>query len=105
MRLAVVSTVLAIALAGCAGCAGEFVQRPPARYQHDATVIVRLHPANDIARDCAELGAVHRGSVVGCFAGLGVQLPNPCEWPDPFAQLFCHELAHANGWPADHPRE
>jgi hypothetical protein len=101
-RLAVMLAAGA-ALCGCAGA--PFVQRPPARYQADTTVVVRLHRTEAIAGDCAALGADANPRTVGCFAGLGIQLPNPCGWPDPYAQVFCHELAHANGWARNHPND
>ena len=59
-----------------------------------------------VAYRCAERGAkFNPGSAFGaCRDETLVTLPNPClaitaGW---YARTLCHELAHANGWPANH---
>lgn len=39
-----------------------------------------------------------------CVSGGTILLANPCSTPEPrwYERTLCHELAHANGWPADH---
>jgi hypothetical protein len=33
-------------------------------------------------------------------------MPDPCRFPadDNYARLMCHEVAHLDGWPGNHPR-
>jgi hypothetical protein len=101
-----------LALALCGLCAitpahADFVKRPPARYRDNqpGVHIVQV-PTGEIAALCGQIAS--RGektdrTVVGCEKDGVVFLPNACEWQDPYAQLVCHETAHAGGWPADHP--
>jgi hypothetical protein len=44
-----------------------------------------------------------RGSIACANEGWAI-MPNPCAWRDPYAKMMCHELGHANGWAAGHPR-
>ncbi len=89
---------------------------PPARFTADVT------PTSVAFIDRTAMGAACGGTVgspveiEACtrlgLAGDGrilrsdVTLPNPCEGfeGEDFARLACHELAHINGWPADHGR-
>jgi hypothetical protein len=43
---------------------------------------------------------------VACTTESHITLPDPCPFAftgDHYAQIVCHEMAHVNGWPADHP--
>ena len=79
--------------------------RPPERYGRDATAVVAFVHPRFVPGTCGM--AVREGfTLYACQRGDLLVLPNPCgpgfarEW---FAHLACHELAHRNGWPADHP--
>ena len=66
-----------------------------------------VRPA-DLRRRCAERSGHSRdadlGEVVACRNSVKITVANPCllkkrGW---YANLLCHELGHANGWPANH---
>lgn len=86
------------ALSGCERA--PYVKQPPKAYQTNTTAMVRFEDTQKVWNAC------DRGpSVVGCARGVAITMPNPCQWPDDetYAQLLCHEMAHVNGWPANHP--
>lgn len=62
--------------------------------------IVFAHP--DLAAGRCAPG--ERGRVMVCRTAERVVAVNPCLYPDRgwYADLACHELAHANGWTGDH---
>jgi hypothetical protein len=96
--------MVASCLAGCAE--GSFVDAPPSQFRGPGFYAVRTVPTAQIATACAGVSTVgeRQGVVVGCAKGSVVILPNPCEWSDAYAQLACHEQAHAaRGWANDHP--
>jgi hypothetical protein len=80
--------------------------RPPLRFQHPT--LVRLQTANQpvIDRLCASrFGPAPAGMRTNaCQIGGMVVAPDPCSFPetDTYAQILCHEIGHANGWPATH---
>jgi hypothetical protein len=87
------------------GCAAEsYVKRPPVQFQHPGTYPVKTVATADIAKACAGVSVVGErpGPVLACYRPPFVILPNFCEWPGPIADIACHEIGHANGWPADH---
>lgn len=101
MRLAVLALVI---LAGCATT--PFVAAPPALYRASdgQRVTVQVVATARLPALCAsQLGSEPNAATVGCYVAPVVYLPNPCEWSDPYAQTFCHELGHARGWPRTHP--
>ena len=71
-------------------------------------VIVEFVDAGDVEMRCAERGAKLAASdaaVLSCADRLMLTVVNPCTskqqgW---YTRTLCHELAHVNGWPADHP--
>ena len=97
------------AIAALNACApAPHVQRPPARYQGDRTVVAIL--TRDPARVCASLGATaaEGRTIVACHHAGTLVLLNPCLLPaaeGDWSDDGCHELAHANGWPANHPAQ
>ena len=81
-------------------------QRPEARI-----VQIEFAAPGGIEYRCAERGAKFvddRGSgVIACADRDLVTISNPCDlkgggW---YARTLCHEMAHANGWPANHTRK
>ena len=97
-------------LAACGETQGiEPILSPPGVYQQGTKVSVEfVHPAR-VGLRCAERGAKFLGLPAinsgACADRHLMTLPNPCYstqtggW---YARLVCHELAHVNGWPADH---
>jgi hypothetical protein len=79
---------------------------PPGAFQKDTTVTVEFAGQNAIERTCHPLfGAPPKGMITrACHTGRRLVMPNPCTFPrdDEYARLLCHELGHANGWPASH---
>lgn len=90
---------------------------PPAQYRGDNTVTVTY--TSDVEQECYGSGLGYMGgdtTVLGCniqritttsdghriISNRNV-LKNPC-LTDP-RSTACHELGHANGWPADHPHQ
>lgn len=88
-----------------------WVQEPPSRFQTDTSGSIRFIPQAKVEADCFGQGTPTPppGFHTMACAGHGVMtLPNPCEMAatgDAYAQLLCHEMAHLNGWPSDHPKD
>jgi hypothetical protein len=100
MQRAAAALAAALALISCGprttGQASASVQAPQ-RYTKDAVAIVSFESGARIAVTCGP-------GIVACFKLGVIHLPNPCDPPGwPSDPLLCHELSHANGWPADHP--
>lgn len=96
----------ALLLAACDGTSEVNGGKPPVRFRHDATLKVTY--ATDVQAACHKAGLREiAGTVVNACAILTgpdprVILPNPCAASGAHARAACHELGHANGWPADH---
>jgi hypothetical protein len=104
--------IVALTLLGLSACstmhAIEPTQSPPAKFQFDSTVPVEFVAAHRVGFRCAERGAKFFGipgvNTRACANENLITMPNPCHlmgggW---YADLLCHELAHANGWPHNH---
>jgi hypothetical protein len=106
---------VALALTGCATSASgsplPSVQATPSRYSDRPTsFVLRLIDIAQINRDCRSRGPVliGTGTIWAChYTSLGlsvVVMPLPGQLsPAAWMQLFAHEVAHALGWPGDHP--
>jgi hypothetical protein len=93
----------------------ELPPRPiPANAEYQAnniTTVVFAGGPDDVDTICQAAMKTHdpRFQLVGCAmklkkGGSVLVVENPCLYPsDPYARHVCHELAHINGWPADHP--
>jgi hypothetical protein len=88
---------------------------PPPQYDHpyDGPVEERVLPVAEVRVVCASLGASHLGADASAPGGAAcawvsddtccIILPNDEVVPvDTYRR---HEIAHCNGWPADHPHE
>lgn len=79
---------------------------PPVAYQKDVTVQVEFASRQAMQVSCQRLfGQPPTGSAIeACNTGSKIVMPNPCTFPkeDRYAQLLCHEIGHANGWPSTH---
>lgn len=75
---------------------------PPNRYRDDIRVQVRF---TESAQAMCGIIKAPAGSIACAPVGGDLIIaPNPCAWRDPYAKLMCHEIGHANGWGAEHPR-
>lgn len=79
---------------------------PPERFQHNATVVLMTTDQVGIDQAClAQFGPAPPGMKTdACESGGRIVAPNPCSYPetDLYARILCHEIGHANGWPAAH---
>jgi hypothetical protein len=89
---------------------------PPSQYNHpyDGQVDERVMPVAEVRVLCDSLGASHSSADASAPGGTAA-----CAWvnddtcfiilPDdelaPIDTYRRHEIAHCNGWPADHPHD
>ena len=79
------------------------VQVPPIRYQRDAIATVEFITAERIIPRCIERGAMVLANA--CSDTKLITITNPCAYQgESYARRLCHEMAHVNGWPADHSK-
>jgi hypothetical protein len=92
---------------------------PPLRYMgdhdvaihftKDVTQVCGVAPAGYIMEGCEFPVDPKTGKPADTHAPDSIEvliLPNPCSpeyASESYAKLVCHELGHANGWPANHP--
>lgn len=74
---------------------------PPDRFQQSAEMHVKIVPEPNSKGAC---GLASQGIFEACIRGTTIYLPNPCPFgpTESYARLVCHEMAHHNGWPANH---
>lgn len=99
----------ALWVGGCVSVqALEPVIIPPAQYRMDNAVPVEFVSPGLVGIRCAQRGVKFLGmpglNSGACGDGKLITMPNPCltvtaGW---YAATLCHELAHVNGWSADH---
>lgn len=114
MKHALAITALALALASCEQnrptCTGEICDGwPPERFEADMNR-VPVTFSSSVGAACEAVGLEQTESTItkGCSVSggrnYGIIVSNPCKEKGSYAKLLCHELAHMNGWPADHPK-
>lgn len=89
------------------------VYLPPPQYAHPFTgdLEVEVIPWEDVARRCGLPGVNACARTFIKFSPDGkaelachIIYPRLSDvGPEVFVRLICHETAHCNGWPADHP--
>lgn len=83
--------------------------QPEGAYRDATAMRVEFVDSQEIGLRCAERGAVAFGkptlNALSCSNAAMMTLPNPCSVVDGgwYADLLCHEMGHANGWPESHP--
>jgi len=81
--------------------------KPPAQYDHPyaGRVDERVMPVTEVRALCTSVGA--SGRFVACaWVSDGVcHIVLPNDGQAPVATYRQHEIAHCNGWPANHPRD
>lgn len=78
---------------------------PPIRYRGDRSFQVQFVAPEEIERACGLTMPICGYKMMACRRGNKLILPNPCAGNailEPYGMLACHELGHANGWPATH---
>ena len=105
VHLALISALAgALAAAGPASLYSD--STPPVRYRRDTTVQLQVTDQEGIEQACHPVfGPPPAGMKTdACEIDGRIVAPNPCRFPDSdaYAHLLCHELGHANGWPATH---
>jgi hypothetical protein len=80
---------------------------PPAQYNHpyNGQVIERVVPEAEVRTICMSMGAdlLVRACSQHSNGTCYIVLPN--DGGAPIETFRRHEIAHCNGWPADHPRD
>jgi len=80
---------------------------PPAQYNHPyaGRVVERVMPVAEVLALCTSVGA--SGRFVACaWVSDGVcHIVLPNDEPAPVSTYRRHEIAHCNGWPANHPHD
>ena len=105
-------TIAVFSVMSLAGCMSfqplEPIKNPPLQYRNDTVVPVEFVNPMEVGFRCAERGAKFLNmpgvNSKACASTDLVTMPNPCMtitggW---YAELLCHELAHANGWSPKH---
>ena len=99
-------TLLAAAAAALSAPSYYTDQTPPERFRRDTTVRLQITGQDGINQACHKaFGPPPPGMKTdACEIDGRVIAPNPCAFPasDAYARLLCHEIGHANGWPASH---
>jgi len=91
---------LAMALLALTACEpAPNVLRPPVEYQGDSNSMVTF--TTDPDRVCRGISGHQGGPILGCEFHGALVLPNPCQHAGTYAEIACHEMAHANGWRHD----
>jgi len=88
---------------------------PPQQYDHpyDGLVEERVLPLAEVSVVCASLGASHSGADASAPGGVACAWVSnntcciilPYDEVAPVDTYRRHEIAHCNGWPADHPHD
>lgn len=86
------------------GVALAFGQTPPRQYQQGTRVVVQFESAQNVASMCSLITSGRLQNRAACANTEIIIAPNPCDYGGRYAEIMCHELAHVNGWGADHRR-
>jgi hypothetical protein len=111
-RLVTPSLLVLLSLTSCVSAAHHVRYlaelEPPVQYSHpyDGPVDERVMPVAKVRALCTSVGATGYLAACGWVSADGtchIVLPNNYQAPvDTYRR---HEIAHCNGWPADHPHD
>lgn len=78
---------------------------PPAQYNHpyDGPIDERVMSVSEVRKLCTSLGASARGVACSWISDGVCHIILPNDEPAPVDTYRQHEIAHCNGWPANHP--
>jgi hypothetical protein len=79
---------------------------PPAQYNHpfNGQVVERVPPKAEVRSLCMSMGADLSGVACSLHGNGTCYIVLPSDGLAPVSTFRQHEIAHCNGWPADHPR-
>jgi hypothetical protein len=80
---------------------------PPARYDHPykGHVVERVVPAAEVPSLCMPTGADPFGAACSLESNGTCYIVLPSDGRAPVSTFRRHEIAHCNGWPANHPHD
>jgi hypothetical protein len=80
---------------------------PPAQYNHpyNGQVIERVMPVAEVRTLCMSMGADVLGVACSWQSDNTCYIVLPNDEQAPVATYRRHEIAHCNGWPANHPHD
>ena len=78
---------------------------PPAQYNHpySGQVVERVMPVGEVRTLCMSMGADMLGVACSWQSDNTCYIVLPNDEEAPIAIYRRHEIAHCNGWPANHP--
>ena len=79
---------------------------PPAQYNrpYNGQVVERIMPVAEVHALCKSKGASARGVACSWLSSGTCYIVLPNDEQAPVSTYRRHEIAHCNGWPANHPR-
>ena len=80
---------------------------PPARYDHpyNGRVVERVVPKAEVPSLCMPMGADLLAAACSLESNGTCSIVLPSDGRAPVSTFRRHEIAHCNGWPANHPRD
>jgi hypothetical protein len=80
--------------------------KPPVQYDHpyDGPVVERVMLMAEVRALCTSLGASPRGVACSWVSDGTCYIVLPSDEQAPVSTYRRHEIAHCNGWPANHSR-
>jgi hypothetical protein len=80
---------------------------PPAQYNHpyNGQVVERVMPETEVRSVCMSMGLDLLTVACSWYSAGTCYIVLPNDGQAPIATFRRHEIAHCNGWPADHPRD
>jgi hypothetical protein len=83
----------------------DITLEPPAQYNHpyDGPVVERVMPVAEVRALCTSQGASSRGVACSWVSDGTCYIVLPNDEQASVSTYRRHEIAHCNGWPANHP--
>ena len=80
---------------------------PPTRYDHpyNGRVVERVVPKAEVPSLCMPMGADLLAAACSLEGNGTCSIVLPSDGRAPVATFRRHEIAHCNGWPANHPQD
>lgn len=76
-------------------------QMPPRQFQGGTEARIAFMAQDQVNWLCNTKRQAN--TLQACVIDGTIIAPNPCQAPGPYARIMCHEMAHINGYPAEHP--
>ena len=75
-----------------------FAQMPPRMFRGPVQITVQFTDAQNVESLCGMITGGRLRNVEACANENVMILPDPCDYPGRYAEIVCHEAAHARGW-------